>query len=574
MNTRSSATAATASAAGNGVTVAGPLTALNPADGLFLRAEHLQQIQEFAAALAATAGQAAGTGVVYGYALSLDQTGPDQTGPALQVGPGLAVNRLGLPLLTASSATLLVGPEHRPPLDADGFWVVELTPDSEAFGTENVYGNLCADPCQAGSAIHPWIRSLVRVSLRADTMPGLSSIQDARRRNWLASAYFERERQQGDPWLVPGATPGQVASVLGRSWTEAGAAPHRASVPIGVLQPVGDGLGLDVWTARRELSGPPGVLRWAWHLAMRPWSVYLAQLLQFQDQLGALVIPQPEIARLDVVDSRGDLIEELIKENDEHSALGRLNVFKEFVARWQQNDQPYALADVGATLPELGFGELPPAGYLPAYPQLSQAQIGRWFGDAVDLTFCDVRADAVAGAVQAAQHLDRIPLEPGSLGRPQVDILLPSEPADLAATRTEAYGWVAFIRHSRVCCEPAPAPTEPVDVYLSTMDADLAVEVLSAGTLPDPARMITRIDYPAGSAQLPPGTIERPHDLPDTLRATVIAVASAATGEDLMAERAKVLANAWVSDPVDVRVLTSPTFPRPLLVLIVETEFR
>ena len=77
--------------------------------------------------------------------------------------------------------------------------------------------------------------------------------------------------------------------------------------------------------------------------------------------------------------------------------------------------------------------ELPPAGYLgfTVAGAEGRAEVARLFEDTVDLRFCEVRADYVAGAVQAAQHLDRIPLDPASDPRPQVDILVPSRSADL-----------------------------------------------------------------------------------------------------------------------------------------------
>ena len=49
------------------------LISLNPEDGLFLRAEHLTTIQDYARALAMAVGQAAGAGVVWGLDLRIDE---------------------------------------------------------------------------------------------------------------------------------------------------------------------------------------------------------------------------------------------------------------------------------------------------------------------------------------------------------------------------------------------------------------------------------------------------------------------------------------------------------------------
>ena len=73
--------------------------------------------------------------------------------------------------------------------------------------------------------------------------------------------------------------------LLGFPWAQGGIAPEPQAVPIGVLQRIDGNFVIDTWTARREVSGPPGAVRWAGHLAMRPWPVFLAQVLQFQDQL-------------------------------------------------------------------------------------------------------------------------------------------------------------------------------------------------------------------------------------------------------------------------------------------------
>ena len=53
----------------------GGIARLNSTDGLFLRAEHLTAMQDYARELARCAGLAAGSGVVYGYGVSLSGCG-------------------------------------------------------------------------------------------------------------------------------------------------------------------------------------------------------------------------------------------------------------------------------------------------------------------------------------------------------------------------------------------------------------------------------------------------------------------------------------------------------------------
>jgi hypothetical protein len=141
--------------------------------------------------------------------------------------------------------------------------------------------------------------------------------------------------------------------------------------------------------------------------------------------------------------------------------------------------------------------ELPPAGYLPDLggQGANRAALTRLFDDTVDLRFCAVRADYVAGAVQDAQHLDRIPLDPSSDPRPQVDILVPVLPADLEGLETDAYGWVAFVRRSERQCDGQDHHVDRVDVYLSMVGIEETRDVLLSGRLPEIVRALGQIDY-------------------------------------------------------------------------------
>ena len=93
------------------------LRRLHPADGLFLRAEHLQQIQDYARELFRTGALAAGTGVAYGFELSVNDS-------QLQVKPGLAFDPSGQPLRTQVAVTLDLGKLTVRP---GRFWVVGVT---------------------------------------------------------------------------------------------------------------------------------------------------------------------------------------------------------------------------------------------------------------------------------------------------------------------------------------------------------------------------------------------------------------------------------------------------------------
>src|SRR5436305_1935748 len=84
---------------GPGPVVAGDIVALNPADGLFLQAEHLAAIEDYTRALTRALGVAGGTGVVYGYHLTVRDA-------TLEVTAGLAVEPAGQVLRSVATAVV------------------------------------------------------------------------------------------------------------------------------------------------------------------------------------------------------------------------------------------------------------------------------------------------------------------------------------------------------------------------------------------------------------------------------------------------------------------------------------
>jgi hypothetical protein len=265
---------------GTPATVGGGITRLNPSDGLFLRAQHLTVMEDYALALAQSAALAAGTGVVYGYRAWLD-------GTVLKVDPGLAIGPDGRPLRSTQEATVDISDLTA---QADGFYVVEVSPASWDYGQENVYGNLCNDPCSSSAAIHPFQAEGIAINLRADSMPGLKSQGDYQQRNWLASRYYERERERGGPWLVPGTAGSKIAGIATLDFSTATEAPEGNAVPIAALLNSGGSWLVDLWIARRDLGDPAPRRAWQSKLAMRPWDVFIAQVLQFQAQLTDLYL--------------------------------------------------------------------------------------------------------------------------------------------------------------------------------------------------------------------------------------------------------------------------------------------
>ena len=406
-------------------TVASPAAAtglrrLHPADGLFLRAEHLDQIQSYASDLALLHGVAGGSGVVYGYRLDLN-AGKEIVGATA----GLAVDPSGRPL--RSRARLEVGLADLERDVAGRIWIVEVVAaDPIPAGSEPVYSAVCASSCGPESSIRPYLDEAVQLRVRAETLAGdWVSVPTEQVRSAVAAAYFDRERRAGGPWLTPSAAGAAIPDLSSWPWSAAAPAgePAPGGVPVGVLTWLGGSDGhweLDVWTARRDRMLTPPAVSWPNHLSLRPLPVFTAQLLQFEDQLSA------------------------------------------------------GAADPDHPLTER-FVELPPAGYLPRPLDPGEGtSLEDWldatFGPAVQLRVDACSADVAVSAVNLAQHLDRIPLAGNPDPPPGVLVLVPETLADLPAVRTERYPWVAFVREPRIGSRrrtedpaptPQPAPAEP-----------------------------------------------------------------------------------------------------------------
>ena len=552
-------TAATTAAPTAQTTVDGGIVRLNATDGLFLRAEHLTKMQDYSRELARCAGLAAGNGVVHGYGAYLSADG--QT---LRVGPGLALDATGRPLRSSTDVTLALGGltgQNDPP---DRFWVVEvLGADPTESGNEPVFGNLCDDPCSPAT-IHPWLTEGTVVRVRPDTMTGLGDVAaPSYRRNRLASAYMEREREQGRPWLTPLQADGGVAPIAANPWSAPTPAPTGPAVPasvgptvpIAVLVRVDDRWVLDVWTARRDLDGAPSRPAWQWRLGMRPWPAFLAQVLQFQDQLaqawppgaGPAVPPPPATIR--------NAQQALLDFGRLGKRAGKLN---NELAEALTALLPAPAVPV-TTLPGLGFRELPPAGFLPAVPQNDQTVLQSYyaglFGDAVQVRICHCRADCVPLALEEAQHLDRIPLDApvgDAHDAPAVDVLVPDRLPDLAAVRPARYGWVAFVRRSPVSCE---RDTDDVGFYLrptagpvdlDKYDGPVAGDV-SLGTLAYPAGGWA---YPEGDDAVVDALVHNPAwDTRPGRTVTLVAVAATDERRPLAALRATLFAGS-IGEPI------------------------
>jgi hypothetical protein len=489
----------------NGVTIIPqptPLTRLHYFDGKFLKAADLDKEQAYLRRLVELSNQAGGSGVAHGYDLSL------AGGDALNLGPGLAIDpegrvlllpeafQVGVQDLLDRSLQTKAAPPRRGGDGRFGDCVISAAtpPDGPASGTElyllsihaaealcgqeDVFGALCEDAC-ARAVQRPY--SVEGILLRAtplvlrNALPTSAAVALTRRhlRSRVASVVFEDERH-----TVESAISG--AGLRTDVWCFGAQPQGGQGVPIGVLARAGaTTVFLDAWTARRERIDPPAKRYWQWRMAMRPWDVFLAQILQFQCQLADLLR----------YGDGGDAGEDdpcrrshaLVLEAS--AAVGRLVGFFQAnaatVAPTQLEGGLTALLDLhrrlveGGALAVAGSSQflidggivtLPSAGYLPVTPSSVVSvndQVQRLIGRGVDLRFCIIRLDFVPDALEEAQHMERISLLEGleqTGARPQVDVLVPDGVA-LAATVPAGAAHAALLRLAGPLAERAGRAT-------------------------------------------------------------------------------------------------------------------
>ncbi|MFJ2235193.1 hypothetical protein [Streptomyces sp. NPDC087859] len=479
---------------------------LNAFDGLFLRSAHLERMQEYTRSLAYALGQSGGPGVVHGYTtrLSADRL-------HLEVDPGLAIGATGRPFLLEQTATLdLTDPEVvRDQPGAGTLKIIVVTGHDVPFGQENVYGELCA-----GSALgstDAYVREGAAVKVVDWPLPGPANKADATLRSRVANLWFERERTDGAPWIADD-DPTDSTDLLRPDWGAglAPRAPHSPDdVPLGVLLHTSKEWVLDVWTVRRERMDSPARRARQQQIGLRPWDVFVAQVLQFQNMLaGAWAGAAPAVSST-AADTNREVREKVQAARDvivSARARASLDAVLELVPEAVEGEAPPG--DLPPLVHGLGIEELPPAGFLPLGTGTDasvQERIRALFPQSVELTFRACPVDAVLTAVEAAQHLRRIPLPTTEReSRAPVDILVPDGTEGAGGLVTDR-PWVAFRRHTD--CGDA---LESVDLYLCRADtpddAKRLLDALAAGqTSPAQVDGVERITlrYPVGGWALP-----------------------------------------------------------------------
>jgi hypothetical protein len=516
---------------------------LHPFDGLFLRAEHLDRIQAYTRELVRALGQAGGPGVVHGYALSV-------SGDTLQVGSGLAIAPDGRPL----SMTVPFSKDLSDLTAADGrWWVVELVPADEPFGSESVYGALCDDPCAGTDAVRPYVAEVVRVRLRERPLD-LGDAALPERRSRVASAWFEDERRRAGSLLpTSDREPATTADFSPASWEAPTGPPDDEPVAVGILLRLAGGWVTDTWTARRDRIQTPPDTTWRGRLGMRPWAVFIAQVLQFQVQLAnSWPMPQASAALMQLanIPNAVSQLQEAVKGLDQR----QLTLPKEhLVTALSMLGGGVAARSTRGRLVDSGFVELPPAGFLPLSDlEQLETEVADMLGPFVEPRFCVCRPDAIGHEVEQAQHLDRIPLT-GPKVRTRVDVLVPGGrrgPVE-GSGLTTSHNWVAFHRRRELDCGAEPEQVETVDVILHeglTQKTETFIEKIVDGELQSDHRIEAK--YPAGRWALPAADVqETVATWTDGAQSvTVVGVAATRERRPLADARAALLISAFDQD--------------------------
>jgi hypothetical protein len=477
-----------ASTIANGQTVvngSSPLTRLNYFDGKFLRADDLKREQGYLRQLVQFSNQGLGAGVVYGLDTTLDRQAQ------LSIGPGLAMDSSGQTLLVGSNVTLdiaaLIDASRRittkaksngktiignadfadcvaataAPGDivgaAGSLYVICIGHAESLCGTEDVYGRLCEDACVTATDRPYIVEGVVVRALPLTLNTALATskavaLLSTHLRSLVASAYFEDERHVVES-LISGA--GLATGV----WCAGAELSAVGCVPLAVVGRAGATTTfLDTWTVRRERMEAPSKRYWAWRMAMRPWDVYLAHILQFQCQLHEVLggatdggSTSPCATQQQALNDASQYLRDFSDSYARH--IEALSKISDVPAAFQTNDALFRLQGGAADLARLranidgaiknvlsgprsrvlingGIMELPSAGYLPVVPGTITVneQVRRLLGEGLDLRFCIVRPDFVPHALEEAQHMERISLLTGldnPQAKPAVDILVP-----------------------------------------------------------------------------------------------------------------------------------------------------
>ena len=461
-----------------------PLRRLNYFDGKFLRASDFDLEQSYLRQLVAISNQGLGPGVVYGYDTTLG------SGDTIQIGPGLAIDPSGKVLLMqgtvsqsiqalidASKKSAATAPDASgksgagtfndcievaapPPttvIAVSDIYVIAICSAEALCGQADVYGKLCEEACVT-TTDRPY--RLDGIVLRAIPLQLVTPFPTSK--TIAIDSHIYLRSKVAHSWYADELLkhPNSISrdGLLSATWCLGAGYDHGCcEVPLAVVARGGSTtVFLDAWIVRRERMEAPARRYWQWKMMMRPWDVFLAQILQFQCQLAELLsgvltpgsrATDPCATERRTLGEAAALIEELKAGLTSYrSAISRASVAAQpalmSLSLTRISDLREKIATVlksagtaaqptDRILIRGGLIELPPAGYLPVMNGTSVSvndQVRALLGDGLDLRFCIATADYIAHEIEKAQHMDRISLLQGiddPSNKPHVDIIVP-----------------------------------------------------------------------------------------------------------------------------------------------------
>jgi hypothetical protein len=475
-----------------------PLTRLNYFDGKFLRAADLFAEQAYHRKLVALSNRSEAPGVVYGLDATLE-------GDAIRLGAGLAINADGQVLLlpddrvvsidllleasanaarkTAANGTgsgefddcelVIAPPVTVTPTGGATFYLLSVCPIEALCGEEDVFGRLCEEACVSSTERPFRIDGLTlrATALTLDVSVGTRlALKALHYRSLAAHRYYESERTaRGRECLISGE--GLKSDV----WCSGAEFAPGACVPLAILARAGTTtLFLDEWIARRERIEESPRRYWAWRMCMRPWNVFLAQVLQFQCQLHELLENAPEVGGEDPCAPQRAVVRDALAYFEEMATRSAPSASARTATRTAAAGSGAPITPALLSLPggltrfesirknlagllktdttsssqiliDHGMLWTPPAGYLwvdPASTLSVNEQVRRLLGNGLDLRFCVVRHDFVPHAFEEAQHMDRISLLQGiddPSRKEAVDVLVPGGAIERAKPGTDDF---------------------------------------------------------------------------------------------------------------------------------------
>jgi hypothetical protein len=524
------------------------LTGLHYFDGQAMRDARLTAEQNYRRALGALAARAGGYGVASG--LDVEQLTTD----TLRISAGLAVDGVGrvlqLPAAQTISMAALVAASRVTP------WAMEETSSTSpeflrclqlwtkrpaSARASTVLWIVAASWTEAPGSVKSGTVTREGIRLRAVPLVLHTPIArsqhvalDARAhlRSLVAAAMY------ADEWASGGSLISGEGLRRG-AWCTGAQLDDRREVPLAVVARAGEEiLFVDEWMVRRERHEPPPSRYWAGLMRMRPWSAYLAQLLQFQCQLSDAGVAGGVLPSSGCDDTRAAITNAATYLSSVYALWQPSRVAATSDYTPQQRAESDVLLQAGGVtrlehvtreivtaslsaqhiptdrlLIRHGIVELPPAGYLPVSvgnEQTVNAQVRALMGDGVDLRFCIVHPDVVAHELEAGQHMERISLLRGlddPTQMPQVDIFVPDGVAVAAPPPTDRYEALARVATTALGSglfggaarrEALPGGGAALHVALSNIVAGL-VELLMRNDSP-----ATETDEATAAAAAPP----------------------------------------------------------------------